>query len=125
MMRLRKGMVADYLGYITSTSLVDPGDVTEDMSVYDESISAMAANARYDGNLEKLRLAIDALVSKPDGRLGQFRNFGYPFTEDQLAAILRYAYASIWPDAHMSGPGEAAPIELVEATEEEWAAQGN
>lgn len=119
-MRLRKGLIADYLMYITSLEFVNPGDVIEDMTVYDEAIDAMARNARYDNNLEALRLAIDSLIADPEGRLRMFYGSGYPFSDRELLSILRYAYQTIWPDAYLSGPGESVPIEFVEMTQSEW-----
>ena len=123
-MNLRKGMIADYLMYITSLTFVDPDDVTADMSVYDEAIQGMAGNARYDGNLESLRLALDSLIADPDGRLEQFYGSGYPFSEQELHEILRYAYQQIWPDEPFSKPGMAAPVEFVDMTRQEWANAG-
>jgi hypothetical protein len=119
-MNLRKGMIADYLMYITSLTFVDPEDVTEDMTVYDEAIEAMASNARYDGNLEYLRLAMDSLIADPEGRLEQFYGSGYPFSDQELHEILRYAYQEIWPDADISKPGMAVPVEFIDMTREEW-----
>lgn len=119
-MRLRRGMISDYLMYVTSLEFVNPGDMTEDMSIYDEAIDAMARNAQYDGNLESLRLAIDSLLAGPEGRLEKFYGSGYPFSDRELLSILRYVYQTIWPDAYMSEPGEAVPVEFVEMTKADW-----
>lgn len=119
-MLLRKEMIDEYLSYITSLVFVDPDDVTEDMSVYDDAIEAMAGNARYDENLEYLRLAMDFLIANPENNLEQFYGSGYPFSDRELHAILQYAYQSIWPDEPISEPGEAAPVQFVDMSEPDW-----
>lgn len=122
-MRLRQGMIADYLAYITSIEIEDPEDVTEDMTIYDQPILSMAAMARSHGNLDKLQMAIDSLISDPDGRLPAFYGSGYPFTDEELIDILDYAYALIWPGEPLTGSGGGVPVEFVAMSEEQWNAE--
>ncbi|MEX0339536.1 MAG: hypothetical protein AB3N11_10900 [Arenibacterium sp.] len=119
-MNIQKSMIENYLDFITSLVFVDPGDVTEDMSVYDDAIESMESEARYDDNLEYLRFAMDSLIAKPDGRLEQFKGTGYPFTDQELHEILRYAFQTIWPDKFMSEPGNEVPVEFLDISDEEW-----
>lgn len=119
-MNIQKNMIERYLNFITSLTFTDPGDVTEDMELYDEAIEAMASFARMDDNLEYLRVALDSLIADPDGRLEQFYGTGHPFTDQELHEILRYAYQSIWPGEHISAPGTAVPVEFLDVSDEEW-----
>ena len=119
-MRLRTGMIRDYLIYVTSIELEDVDDPMEDMSVYDSSIDAMAGAARREGNLDTLQLALDSLISNPAGRLRAFYGNGYPFSADQFVALLTHACERIWPGQPVSGPGEALPVEFVVMSKEDW-----
>ena len=112
-MRMSKRMIRGYLIYITSIELEDVEDPLEDMSVYDTAIDAMAIRAREDGNLEALQLALDSLIDNPDGRIQPFYGTGYPFSQEELVAIMTYASHRIWPGQPVSGPGEALPVEFV------------
>jgi len=56
------------------------------------------------------------------GRVSAFFGDGYPFSEDELAAVLAYAYGQIWPDEQVSEPGEAIPVDFVRMSAKEWAA---
>ena len=62
---------------------------------------------------EALQLALDSLVDNPDGRIQQFHGTGYPFSKEELVAIMTYASHRIWPGQPVSGPGEALPVEFV------------
>ena len=119
-MRMRLGTIKDYLTYVTSITLVDVDDPLEDMSVYDTAIDAMAAAARREGNLGDLQLALDSLISEPEGRIAAFFGMGYPFTTEQLVAVLTHACERIWPGQPVSGPGEALPVDFIAVSRDEW-----
>jgi len=119
-MRLRKGMIDDYLVYVTSMTFVDVDDPLEDMSVYDTAIDAMAAAAQREGNLDNLHLALDSLISDPDGRIQDFQGLGQPFTSDQMVRLFTYACERIWPGESVSGPGEAVPVDFVTISKADW-----
>jgi len=120
-MRMRLGTIKDYLTYVTSIELVDVEDPMADMSIYDTAIDAMAAAANRDGNLPKLQLALDSLISEPEGRIRAFFGNGYPFSVEQLLAVLTHACERLWPGQPVSGPGEAFPVEFIAISKEDWA----
>jgi hypothetical protein len=120
-MRMRLGTIKDYLTYVTSIELVDVDDPLADMSIYDTAIDAMAAAARREGKLGDLQLALDSLISDPAGRIAAFYGMGYPFTTEQLVAVLTHACERIWPGQPVSQPGEAMPVEFVAVSRDEWA----
>lgn len=120
-MIIRTGMIDAYLQYITMIELPEMGDVTEDMSVFDSAIDSMAADAVREGNLKWLQYALDSLASEPGGRVSDFFGDGFPFSEDELAAVLGYAFERICPTEAVSGPGAAVPVDFVAMSAEEWA----
>lgn len=120
-MRIHHGTIESYLRYLTSMTFVDTPDPLAEMEVFDTAIDAMAAAARREGNLDTLQLALDALISDPEGQIEAFRGEGYPFSNEELAALLTYACKRIWPGVPVSGPGEAMPVEFVRMSRADWA----
>ncbi len=120
-MRIRHGTIESYLRYLTSMTFVDTPDPLADMEAFDSAIDAMAAAARREGNLDLLQLALDALISEPEGRIEEFRGEGHPFSQDQMVALLTYACERIWPGVPVSGPGEAVPVDFVRISKADWA----
>lgn len=101
-------------------TFVDTTDPLADMTVFDNSIDAMAGAAKRDDNLNTLQLALDALISTPT-QIVAFRGDGYPFSQEQFLTLLTYCCQRIWPSMLVSGPGEAVPVEFVFISCAEWA----
>lgn len=93
-----------------------------DLGLFDVDIRGMQHAAEAAGELEWLRLSMDALIANPRGRIGQFVGQGYPFTEDEMVRLFTYAFGLIWPEQSISSRGEEAQLRFVDMTDEQWLA---
>ncbi|KUP90606.1 hypothetical protein [Tritonibacter horizontis] len=121
-MKIRKEMIAQYIRLLTTGRAVNAPDPMSDLSNFDADIRTMHKRAYQDGNLDWLRLALDALIADPSGRIEEFAGLQYPFDERDLVAIFRHAHEMIWPDRSLSEPGDEAELEFVDMSPEDWAA---
>ena len=119
-MKIRKELIEGYTRLLTMGRAVNAPDPMADLAQFDADIRAMHKRAHKEGNLDWLRLALDALIASPDGRIGQFAGQQYPFSGPELEALFRRAYGMIWPDQPLSEPGDEADLEFVEMSAEEW-----
>ncbi|NSY38568.1 hypothetical protein [Leisingera sp. ANG59] len=119
-MKIRKELIEGYTRLLTMGRAVNAPDPMADLAQFDADIRAMHKRAHKEGNLDWLRLALDALIATPDGRIGQFAGQQYPFSDPELEALFRRAYGMIWPGQPLSEPGDEADLEFVEMSAEEW-----
>ena len=120
-MRMHREMIKRYTTHLTSGIGVTEEDPMADLSNFDRDILSMAAEAKRDGNLDWLRLSLDALVANPAGRIKLFADYVYPFSEEELRRLFAYAFLKIWPDEEISVLGSEANLKFVAMTDEEWA----
>lgn len=121
-MKIRKELIAGYTRLLTMGRAVNAPDPMADLSQFDADIRAMHRRAHKEGNLDWLRLALDALIANPRGRIGEFAGQQYPFSDAELQELFRRAYGMIWPDQPLSDPGDEADLEFVDMSAEDWAA---
>jgi hypothetical protein len=121
-MKISTRMIDRYLVMLTEARPALLGDPLHDLSEYDSSIDSMGALARAQGDEAALRLAIDALVAAPEGRLSQFAGSVYRWPNAEFVQLLTYAFERLWPLRSLSMPGSEPQVELVRMTDEEWAA---
>ena len=119
-MKMHREMIKRYTRHLTSGMGVAEDDPMADLAQFDRDIHSMAAQARSEGNLDWLRLSLDALVANPGDRLRLFADFVYPFTEAELRTLFAYAFQQTWPDQELSEPGEEADLDFVGMSDEEW-----
>jgi hypothetical protein len=121
-MKVNSILIEKYLAMVTESRMAMMEDPVGDLSAYDDAIDGMgaAAQAAGDGNL--LRVSIDALVARPEGRLFQFAGSVYRWPNDEFVPLLTRAYERLWPERELSFPGEEADIDFVAMSAEEWAA---
>lgn len=119
-MKIRKEMIAGYLRFLTQGRAVNMPDPMSDLSNFDADIRSMRASAERDGNMNWLRLALDALIADPGGRIDQFAGQQYPFDDMELVEIFSRAYKILWPDEELSEPGEELELEFADMSVEEW-----
>jgi hypothetical protein len=120
-MRMHRELIKHYLKKLTMGRGINNPDPLEDFSNFDGDINGMRRDALADGNLDWLRLSLDALIARPGGRIQDFAGQQYPFSDAELVALLSYAFARIWPDVPLSEPGEEADLEFVDMSNEDWA----
>lgn len=120
-MKMHRNKIREYLSALTTGAGASNPDPMAEMRNYYLDALAMRRDAEADGNLEWLRLSMDALIANPAGRIGQFAGQLYPFSEEELVQIFTYAYGIVWPDHELSEPGSELDLEFVVMSDEEWA----
>jgi hypothetical protein len=121
-MRVNSHLIEKYLWILTMGRAASAEEPMADLSAFDPEIDEMAELARADGNEDLLRISIDALIARPEGRLRPFAGQVYRFPDREFVQLLTYAYERIWPDMLLSLPGEEMAVEFEPMTDQEWAA---
>lgn len=120
-MQISRDLMKSYFRILTlGRGSVEP-DPMADLSLFDTDAIAMRDAAETAGDLEWLRLSMDALIANPTGRIDQFVGQGYPYSNADMVALMTHAYKLIWPEHALSDPGDEASFEFVDMTEEAWA----
>ena len=122
-MKVNSILIEHYLSMVTESRAAMLDDPAGDMSAYDAAIDAMAAAARAADDDDLLRMSIDALIASPGGgRLAQFAGSAYRWPNREFVPLLTHAFERLWPDMALSDAGDAADIEFLPMSSEEWAA---
>ncbi|NIZ14726.1 hypothetical protein [Phaeobacter sp. HF9A] len=124
-MHMNRDLIQAYIRKLTIGVGSAASDPFADITLFDNDVHSMKMAAERAGDLEWLRLSLDALIANPRGRIGQFVEQGYPYSDDEMVTLLTYAYQKIWPDHKISDPGEEAALEFVEMSDETWQAIKN
>lgn len=119
-MQIPKALIDRYLKAITAGRAVNMPDPLSDLSHFDADIRTMRSRALRAGHLDWLRLSIDALLARPEGRISAFAGLRYPFNDEDLVAVLSRAYDMIWPDQPRSEPGDELDLEFADIDAEAW-----
>jgi hypothetical protein len=120
--KVNSHLIEKYLWILTMGRAASAEEPMADLSAFDPEIDEMAERARADDNEDLLRIAIDALIARPEGRLRPFAGQVYRFPDREFVQLLTYAYERIWPDMLLSLAGEETEIEFEPMTDEAWAA---
>lgn len=115
-------LIRGYLRPVVAGAGASMPDPMGDIDNFNGDIYEMRRRAAAAGDLHTLRLALTALVLGPRQRLTPLLGTQFPFTEDDLAAILTHALARAWPDDSLPEPGTEVPVELADIPEDEWRA---
>ncbi|WP_420002498.1 hypothetical protein [Arenibacterium sp. LLYu02] len=124
-MDMNLDLIKSYIRRMTIGAGSAASDPFADITLFDPDIRAMQVAAEAAGDLNWLRLSMDALIADPKGRIGRFVEQGYPYSEAEMVTLFTYAYGKIWPEATISAPGEEARLNFVEMSEAAWAAVKN
>jgi hypothetical protein len=112
-------LIKGYLRLLMMGRGMSAPDPMADLSKFDADLAEMRRRAEAEGNLEWLRLSIDALAARPEGRVQRFVGV-FPLRDAEVVTLLRHAHARLWPDQAMSAPGTEAPLEFVTMSDAEW-----
>ncbi|MCT4580130.1 MAG: hypothetical protein N4A35_01825 [Flavobacteriales bacterium] len=126
-MKIRKELVNQYLRDLTTSGrAVNYPDPMSDLANFDADIRTMRKRLYKDGYLEDennlIRLCLDDLISRPNKRISEFAGMAYPFNDNELVAIFKRAYETIWPEATLSDPFDEPLFEFVDMSAEDWEA---
>ncbi len=119
-MKISKQMLQRHLEYITLGYLDGYDEPPDDIEDYDDWIEEFRLSAERAGDLPFVKLALDHLLSS-DESLKPYDGGLYPYPEHQLYEIFEGAWDAVWPDDRLSRRGEAAVVDLVDMTADEWA----
>ena len=121
MIEIPSHMLHHYLQNVT-VAYFDPEHFPpDDVSGYASCIMNMRLLAEQFGDLEALKLAFEYLLSHPEIDASAFAGDRYPYDDDEVREIVRYARATIWPDAGPV-PERGPDVRLVNLSLQEWRA---
>jgi hypothetical protein len=121
-MKINSRLIERYLSVVTESRVSMMENPARDMTAYDGPIDEMGEAARAEDNEDLLRIAIDALIAKPTGRLSLFTGQTYRWPNEEFVQLLNHAYERLWPEESLSLPGAEPEVEFVSMTASEWAA---
>ena len=122
-MKVNSLLIEHYLLMVTDSEAAMLEDPAGDLVGHDDAIDAMGAAAREAGDDDLLRMAIDALIAAPaDGQRGPFAGNVHVWPDHEFLALLMRAHRRLWPGKPLGDAGEAADIEFLPMTPQEWAA---
>lgn len=119
-MKIRKELIDGYLRLLTMGRAANAPDPMAEPGKIDADIRTMRRRALREGNLDWLRLSLEALINDPQGRISQFAGQRYPYDDRELVALFRRAYEMIWPDRPLCEPGDEADLEFADMSAEDW-----
>jgi hypothetical protein len=90
-MEITKWLVAHYIRQVTVGWFANDPLPPPEVEDYTNLIEQMADQARQAGELEPLGLAIDYLLAHPEIDTAPLAAVVYPYHDDQVREILRYA----------------------------------
>ncbi|MEM1428537.1 MAG: hypothetical protein AAGG09_03665 [Pseudomonadota bacterium] len=120
-MKLSLEVIKSYTRNLTMGRGASAPDPMSDLSQFNADAATMAREAAIAGDLVWLKIALDALIANPDGRIGQFAGQQYPFNEPDLVRLFSHAYHRIWPGDTLSAPGDEADVTFEVMSDEDWA----
>jgi hypothetical protein len=121
-MKINSRLIAKYLATVTESYRAYHDSPGENLADYDAVIDEMGAAARAADDDDLLRVAIDALIAGPVGRLGDFTGDAYSWPSEEFIPLLTRAYQRLWPDDEPSMEGFGPEVEFEPMSSEEWAA---
>lgn len=119
-MDLHRDLIKSYIRKMTIGRGSSESDPFTDITFFNNDIYTMKVAAEQAGDLEWLRLSMDALIANPRGRIGQFVEQGYPYSDEEMVTLFTYAYKQIWPERDISERGEEAQLNFVDMSDETW-----
>ncbi len=116
-MKISKGMIDNYLHYITHCHTFD-GVYPDNLSEYSGRISKISQSLEWHNDSEPFKLALDYFLCHPEIDL---ENVSYPFTmeDDQLRDVIRYMKKLIWDEDGFDCE-KVNSVELVNTTVDDW-----
>ena len=123
-MDIPKHLIDTYVQDIT-VGYFDPEDLPpNDLSGYARCLRNVRIGARDFGDLDALKVAFDYLLAHPEIDTEQFAGSRYPYDDEEVREILRYAVAAIWPGAAPTAPEVLAEVRIVgDLSLDEWRRQ--
>ena len=123
-MDIPKHLIDAYLADIT-VGYFNRNDLPPDgVSGYSSCVGTLRLHAEHFADLEALKVAVDYLLAHPEIDTEQFAGGRYPYDDEEVREILRYAVATIWPGAAPTAPEVLAEVRIVgDLSLDEWRRQ--
>jgi len=87
---------------------------------YFPQVMAMQRKLSVHGDENALKLACEHILENSDVDTEAFAGDRYPYSNQEIREIIRYAWKTLWPDANPLKPGGPPGVRLVEMPVEEW-----
>ncbi len=117
-MELSKGMIANYMHYITNDHILD-GVFPEEVEEYENLIATIDKSLKWHNDIEPFRLAMNYYLCHPEIDLEDL--FSYPFTmEDELLRkVIKHMMKIIWNQDEVNCD-EVKSVVIINTTVDEW-----
>lgn len=112
MLILPHTMIADYIRVLTCGRAGATPDPPTAIDALDADIRTLRRRAHRAGDLPWLRAAFFSLIADPDGRIDAFVGPQYPYSDAEMVALLRRAYATLWPAHALPADDDRWPIHI-------------
>ena len=119
MKKLFRPMVVRYLRNVTTGHFDHHDEHADDMSEYDRYIELTREEAERYGHLEDLRIGTQLILQSSDDVLQEDLSSDYRWPRGELARVLRYVHAQLWPDVEIPENGPAG-AEWTEPPDRYW-----
>ena len=122
-MDISKQMIGFHLRIVTLAYFGEHDDVPDDVAGYYEYVEDMKRQAIRFGDLDALKLAFEHILVNPEIDTVTLSQANFPYEEEEVREIIRYAWETIWPDADPIPPGGPPGVRIVDISPEEWRAR--
>ena len=123
-MEIPRHLLDHYLANVTVGYFDSEDLLPEEVSAYHRCVLEMKLDAEHFGDLDALKVAFDYLLAHPEIDTEQFAGGRYPYDDEEVREILRYAVARIWPGAAPTAPEVLAEVRIVgDLSLDEWRRQ--
>ena len=118
-MKISRGMLDHYIGYITSWYITDNDEIGDELTDYYDYVLEIKDKATKYQDLEPLRLGINYLLCHPEVNLD---NHGgdYTWDDEEVREILDYIRSIVWSDDLEVNCEEVQKVELVNTNRLDW-----
>ncbi len=99
-MDISEQMIGFHLRLVTLAYFGEHDDVPDDVAGYHDYVEDMKRQAIRFGDLDGLKLAFEHILANPEIDTVTLSQANFPYEEEEVREIVRYAWETIWPDAN-------------------------
>lgn len=117
-----ESLISYYLSPITIGYFDHAASPPTHLRDYDAQLPAIEYLAVRQGELTHLRLGLEHILLHPELDCRVFSGGRFPYTSQQMRAIVHYVWQSLWPDAKGIGMDREHSVHLIRMPLRGWRA---